>query len=242
MCTHLFAHVTLQRNGIKKVHQLWNHQFHILLAQSLWTKFSLSHVTAKIFFMNGLSIRNNMIGHRWNLKTEILWRSTNMCPAGHNGDAFHELEWHLCFNLGKIKLVHKWNGVLYQLYVALKMLLKEIRVPESKDTASYMMKNIMFLMCKMHPHNEFTSESLIYWVQKALQMLRNSVNVNFLLYYIITSRHPLKSLTVSGKTVLLDRLSDMIANPLLVFQCWKIHFAWKLFHRGCLIYGTVKRI
>lgn len=114
-------------------------------------------------------------------------------------------------------MVHRWNGVLYKQYVVLKMLLKEITVPEHKDTASYMMKNIMFLMCKTHPHNEFTFESLINWVQKAPQMLRNSVKVNFLPYNIITSRHPLKSLTVSGKNALPNRLSDMIANPLLVF-------------------------
>lgn len=108
------------------------------------------------------------------------------------------------------------------------MCLKDQLKPENKDITSYTMKSVVFWLCEQHPQNEFTSDSLTHWLVKALRMLRMSVEINFLPYYMIPGRNLLKPLTAERKQALRGKISRLVENALLVFQCRMLNFAVKL--------------
>lgn len=174
-------------------------------------------------------------------RVEILRFGANLCPVGCKEDELHDQQWRLCFNLGEIKLVECMNDVQTKVYITLKMMLKQILNPENKELTSYTMKNIVFWLCEMHPQNAFSPETLMLWVRKALRMLRKSIEINRLPYYMIPARNLLKPLTADRKQMLITNISKIIADPLVVFRCKKIDVGMKLFDRGVLDAWSCKR-
>lgn len=109
------------------------------------------------------------------------------------------------------------------------MMLKDLLKPQNKELTSYIMTNVVFWVFEIYPQSKFTLDSLIYWIRKALSMLKWSIAVNCLPYYMIPGRNLLRPLTEDRKQYLLHRISDLIQNPQAVFQCKKIHFGMTLY-------------
>lgn len=170
----------------------------------------------------------------WELRVDILRLPANVCAVGCKKDTSSKHEWRFCFNLGELRLVQSLNEAQTKLYIILKMCMKDLLKPTNKDITSYTMKNIVFWLCEMNPQSEFTSDSLMYWVRKGLCMLKQSVEINFLPYYMIPGRNLLKSMPADRKHTLLARIDCLISNPQLVLQCKMLNFAIKLFEMKLL--------
>lgn len=175
------------------------------------------------------------------LRVEVLRLGANLCPVGYRTDKLCDIEWRLCFNLGEKKLVHSWNDVQKKLYILLKMLLKEKIKPEDKELSSYVIKNIVFWLSEMYPQEAFTSNSLMQLVRKALKMLKQSIEMNLLPYYMIPKRNLLKNLKQERKQTLISRISSILADPFIVFHCRKLEFGAKLFEKKLLDAWQVER-
>lgn len=114
------------------------------------------------------------------------------------------------------------------------MCLKEILKPSNKEITSYVMKNVVFWLCEMFPQSRFTSDLLMYWIQKALLMLKRSIELNFLPYYMIPNRNLLKQIKPDRKQVLIEKISEIVRDPNLVLQCRKIRVGMALFEKQLL--------
>lgn len=114
------------------------------------------------------------------------------------------------------------------------MCLKEILKPSNKEIKSYVMKNVVFWLCEMFPQSRFTSDLLMYWIQKALLMLKRSIELNFLPYYMIPNRNLLKQIKPDRKQVLIEKISEIVRDPNLVLQCRKIRVGMALFEKQLL--------
>lgn len=177
----------------------------------------------------------------WEVRVDVVSLGANLCPVGCKQDEFHNVEWRFCFNLGEMKLVKSWNESQTKLYVILKMLLKEHLKPENTEITSYTVKNIVFWLCEMYPQSRFTPDSLLQWLRKALQMLRQSIHLNMLPYYMIPSRNLLKGLDADTKKRLTTRISKILQDPLFVFQFKKIQVGTALFENGFLDVSGFRR-
>lgn len=125
----------------------------------------------------------------WELRVEVILMGANLSPVGCKKNDLQSLDWRTCFNLGEMRLVQSLNETQTKLYILLKMLLKDIIKPENKEITSFMMKNLVFWLCERYPKTEFSLEKLMYWVRRALRMLQESIEVNFLPYYMIPGRN-----------------------------------------------------
>lgn len=177
----------------------------------------------------------------WEVRVDVVSLGANLCPVGCKEDEFHNVEWRFCFNLGEMRLVQSWNEPQTKLYVVLKMLLKEHLEPENKEITSYTVKNIVFWLCEMYPQSRFTPDSLLHWLRKALQMLRQSIHLNVLPYYMIPSRNLLKGLNADTKQRLTTRISRILQDPLFVFHSKRIQKGTTLFENGSLDVSGFKR-
>lgn len=171
--------------------------------------------------------------HEWpseELRTEVLQLGANLVATGCKNDVSRDLEWRFCFNRGEVKLVHSWNETQAKLFIVLKMILKDFLKPENKEITTYTMKNIVFWMSEMFPLEKFRVNNLIHLVRKALKMLKKSLILNFLPYYMIPKRNLFeRKIEKVYKKALLEKISTLLdLGPRVLIVCRKIQFAVNL--------------
>lgn len=148
------------------------------------------------------------------------------------------MEWRLNFNQGELKLMNSLNDTQTKLYIVLKMLRKDFLAPDTNIITSYMMKNIAFWLCELNPTSQFSPDRLIHWVLQGLRMLRRSIKMGYLPYYMIPARNLLSEkagLTSGHKNELMYKISCLLRKgPLMVFVCRKLNFGMTLWHHNVL--------
>ena len=78
-------------------------------------------------------------------------------PVGYKGSEYKHIEWRICFNTGESELVNNLNDTQAKVYVMLKMIVKDVLRPFTKEITSYMLKNIVFWQAESNPQNKFYS-------------------------------------------------------------------------------------
>lgn len=96
-------------------------------------------------------------------------------PVGFKGSAKQNLEWRICFTTGETEIVRNLNETLIQVFVLLKMIVKEILIPQNKEITSYVVKNLVMWIAEESPTKMFTPEMLLYWLRVALNKLRTAI-------------------------------------------------------------------
>lgn len=122
-------------------------------------------------------------------KFEVLKLSGYVVATGCKESECKEHEWRICFNTGERLLIDSLNNVQTKLYVLLKIIVSDIIRPDPHQLTSFMIKNIVFWLAELYPQDLFTDESLVTWLFGALRMLKQSLKMNMLPYFMITDRN-----------------------------------------------------
>ena len=171
------------------------------------------------------------------LLQDVVSTPGNITAVGCKEDVFGKMEWRFCFNQAEIKLVESLNTTQNKIYVVLKMVLKDFLKPANKEVTSYTMKNIVFWLCESHPVSAFSPDMLLYWVGKALHVLKGSIHCGYLPYYMLPARnlHQGKFCEATKETMKNKLSSFLRAEPSSSIQlCKRVSFGISLLHEGTL--------
>lgn len=152
------------------------------------TVYTFKSICANILFKWMTRPRN----HDWPplpVREKISKMSGNVVATGYKGSVLEDFEWRLCFNEIEIVLVENLNDTQTKLYKILKMIKSDILSHAHKKITSYIMKNIVFWLAERYPESKFTSDTLFTWMIKALRLLKHSIRMYFLPYYLIPGRN-----------------------------------------------------
>ncbi|KAH3741950.1 hypothetical protein DPMN_048680 [Dreissena polymorpha] len=112
-----------------------------------------------------------------------------LTPVGFKDSEYKHMEWRICFNTGETELVNNLNGTHAQVYVMLKMILKDVLRPCKKEVTSYVIKNIVLWQAECNPPNSFNAQSFFYWLHDGLRELKTAIVTQQLPYYMIPERN-----------------------------------------------------
>ncbi|KAH3694470.1 hypothetical protein DPMN_081910 [Dreissena polymorpha] len=112
-----------------------------------------------------------------------------LTPVGFKGSEHEHMEWRICFNAGETELVDNLNGTQAQVYVMLKMILKDVLRPCKKEITSYVIKNIVLWQAESNPQDEFNARSFFCWLYDGLRELKTAIVTKQLSYYTIPERN-----------------------------------------------------
>lgn len=148
----------------------------------------------------------------------------NLVAAGKNGSETEQLEWRFCFNKIELLLVETLNDSQIKLYKMLKIINTDILKENGFSVTSFMMKNIVFWLAEQYPQSMFCPETLLSWISKALRVLKHSVKLNYLPYYMIPGRNLLaEKVSEAERQSLFGFLSVLMQMcPSIYLQCEKV--------------------
>lgn len=195
--------------------------------------------------LNGMDIDNvwsfrcfcpNIL-HQWSTRQRPYnWPSYDLRERVSSLDAFvvasgfsesdnRHLEWRICFNKGEICLMNSLNDCQIKLYIVLKMIVKEILKPKKKEISSFVVKNIVFWLAELYPQDSFQENNLYDWITKALFMLKRSINVNCVPYFMIPGRNLLAGkMQPHLQARLQRRLGKVLSEgPRSLLRCQKLN-------------------
>ncbi|KAH3733082.1 hypothetical protein DPMN_039506 [Dreissena polymorpha] len=112
-----------------------------------------------------------------------------LTPVGFKGSDYQHMEWRMCFNTGETELVNNLNSTQTQVYVMLKMILKDVLKPCKKEVTSYVIKNIVLWQAENNPQHNFYKRSFLYWLHDGLRDLKTAIVTQQLSYYMIPERN-----------------------------------------------------
>ncbi|KAH3741953.1 hypothetical protein DPMN_048683 [Dreissena polymorpha] len=82
-----------------------------------------------------------------------------LTPVGFKGSEFKHMEWRICFNTGEAELVNNLYGTQAQVYVMLKIIIKDVLRPCKKEVTSYVITNIVLWQAECNPQGSFNTRS-----------------------------------------------------------------------------------
>ncbi|KAH3733135.1 hypothetical protein DPMN_039560 [Dreissena polymorpha] len=112
-----------------------------------------------------------------------------LTPVGFKGSNYKHMEWRMCFNTGETELVNNLNSTQTQVYVMLKMIVKDVLKPCKKEVTSYVIKNIVLWQAENNPQHNFYQRSFLYWLHDGLRALKTAIVTQQLSYYMIPERN-----------------------------------------------------
>ncbi|KAH3733150.1 hypothetical protein DPMN_039575 [Dreissena polymorpha] len=112
-----------------------------------------------------------------------------LTPVGFKGSDYKHMEWRMCFNTGETELVNNLNSTQTQVYVMLKMIVKDVLKPCKKEVTSYVIKNIVLWQAENNPQHNFYKRSFLYWLHDGLRDLKTAIVTQHLSYYMIPERN-----------------------------------------------------
>ncbi|KAH3733146.1 hypothetical protein DPMN_039571 [Dreissena polymorpha] len=112
-----------------------------------------------------------------------------LTPVGFKGSDYKHMEWRMCFNTGETELVNNLNSTQTQVYVMLKMIVKDVLKPCKKEVTSYVIKNIVLWQAENNPQHNFYKRSFLYWLHDGLRDLKTAIVTQQLSYYMIPERN-----------------------------------------------------
>ncbi|KAH3694496.1 hypothetical protein DPMN_081936 [Dreissena polymorpha] len=112
-----------------------------------------------------------------------------LTPVGFKGSEHEHMEWRICFNAGETELVNNLNGTHAQVYVMLKMILKDVLRHCKKEITSYVIKNIVLWQAESNPQDEFNARIFFRWLHDGLRELKTAIVTKQLSYYMIPERN-----------------------------------------------------
>lgn len=174
-----------------------------------------------------------------NVREKLSTMSGNVVATGLKGCTLEDLQWRLCFNSIELLLIDSLNDTQIKLYKILKWVKTGILQPKEKEITSFMMKNVVLWLAERYPQSEFTAGNLLKWTLKALRLLRRSIKLNYLPYYIIPERNLLlERVDRSQAQDLEKKLANIISKfPQFLTQCEKLKFATEMSREDLKTYG-----
>ena len=113
----------------------------------------------------------------------------HVVPIGQRGTDNEDLQWRICFTLGEILLVQKFNNVQRKLFFLMKIIARHFLKPICNDISSYVMKNVIFWISEEMPEKAFNDRNLIKTLQTALKYLLKSIKRKYLSNYMMPERN-----------------------------------------------------
>ncbi|KAH3733079.1 hypothetical protein DPMN_039503 [Dreissena polymorpha] len=151
-----------------------------------------------------------------------------LTPVGFKGSEYKHMEWRMCFNTGETELVNNLNSTQTQVYVMLKMILKDVLKPCKKEVTSYVIKNIVLWQAENNPHHNFYKRSFLYWLHDGLSDLKTAIVTQQLAYYMIPERNLMAASGLQDKqqSKWVADITDMMAEgPNVILRLPKIRQA-----------------
>lgn len=154
----------------------------------------------------------------------------NLTPTGCKGDRMEAFQWRLCFNEIEIILVESLNDTQIKVLKLLKMIKSDILTPNEIQITSYMLKNIVFWLAETYSPTAFHTDTLFFWVIKALRLLKRSISIYALPYYLIPERNLLaEKIDDRARESLTSRLDSVIhMGPQILMHLRKVQFVLDL--------------
>ncbi|KAH3733084.1 uncharacterized protein LOC127851186 [Dreissena polymorpha] len=112
-----------------------------------------------------------------------------LTPVGFKGSDYKHMEWRMCFNTGETELVNNLNSTQTQVYVMLKMIVKDVLKPCKKEVTSYVIKNIVLWQAENNPQHNFYKRSFLYWLHDGLRALKTAITTQQMSYYMVPERN-----------------------------------------------------
>lgn len=155
---------------------------------------------------------------------------TDVVATGISGCSEEELEWRLCFNEIEQLIIECWNDTQTKLFIAMKMIRKDILKSLEKNISTYMLKNLVFWLSESYPQNDFTHKRLYGWILKTIKLLKRAVKLNYLPCYMIPNRNLLtERIQKEDRKAVIQQLDSIIqACPYILYQSRKLRFAVSL--------------
>ncbi|KAH3874546.1 hypothetical protein DPMN_037791 [Dreissena polymorpha] len=149
-------------------------------------------------------------------------------PIGCKGSEFNHMEWRVCFNTAETELVNNLNITQVNIYIMLKMIVKDVLKPRKKEITSYILKNIVLWLAENNPQTLFHSGSLLHFLHVGLDMLRTAISFIQLPYYMLPERNLMaeRELDVEQQRVFVSSITDMLEEgPKMLLRLNKIRQA-----------------
>ncbi|KAH3733142.1 hypothetical protein DPMN_039567 [Dreissena polymorpha] len=151
-----------------------------------------------------------------------------LTPVGFKGSDCKHMEWRMCFNTGETELVNNLNSTQTQVYVMLKMIVKDVLKPCKKEVTSYVIKNIVLWQAENNPQHNFYKRSFLYWLHDGLRDLKTAIVTQQLAYYMIPERNLMAASGLQDKqqSKWVADITDMMAEgPNVILRLPKIRQA-----------------
>lgn len=155
------------------------------------------------------------------LRWQIQGMAANLVPIGVKGSNTEDHEWRICFNEIELLLMNSLNDTQIKLYKILRFIGKEAEKSVQNQISSYMMKNIVFWLSETYPRSMFKNDNLLLLVFKSLRMLKRSLRLFYLPYYMIEERNLLpETIEISSRRKVLRHVLELSqCGPEILFRC-----------------------